>query len=240
MTPDDERLASYLEHGSWPDPDRGGSPGEPGPDASEHGEGLPAEAAVRLRNRLADADVWAQPPEDLLERIVADVEREPTAAVQPGQTASPEDPQQLVRGGRRRHRLRWGIAAVATAAIAAEIIVGVAISEPHNTTEVALAGTQLAAGASATASVRPTSSGLAITLDVSGLPPSAPGFFYQAWMKGTRGLVSIGTFHMRGGPSTVTLWSGVSLADYPTITVTREPEDGNPASSGQVVLTNRL
>jgi DNA-directed RNA polymerase specialized sigma24 family protein len=29
-----------------------------------------------------------------------------------------------------------------------------------------------------------------------------------------------------------------SLADYPAITVTREPEDGNPASSGQVVLTN--
>jgi hypothetical protein len=57
-------------------------------------------------------------------------------------------------------------------------------------------------------------------------------------MKGPRGLVAIGTFHLRGGPGTVELWSAVSLADYPTITVTREPEDGNPASSGQVVLTN--
>jgi hypothetical protein len=44
---------------------------------------------------------------------------------------------------------------------------------------------------------------------------------------------------MRGGPGTVELWSAVSLTDYPAITVTREPEDGNPASSGQVVLTNR-
>jgi hypothetical protein len=58
-------------------------------------------------------------------------------------------------------------------------------------------------------------------------------------MKGTRGLVTIGTFHQRGGPDTVDLWSAVSLADYPTITITREPEDGNPAPSGQVVLTNR-
>jgi hypothetical protein len=32
---------------------------------------------------------------------------------------------------------------------------------------------------------------------------------------------------MRGGPGTVELWSAVSLADYPVITVTREPEDGN-------------
>jgi hypothetical protein len=43
---------------------------------------------------------------------------------------------------------------------------------------------------------------------------------------------------MRGGPGTVELWSAVSLAGYPAITVTREPEDGNPASSGQVVLTS--
>ena len=81
-------------------------------------------------------------------------------------------------------------------------------------------------------------SGLAIELDVSGLPPSPRGFYYQAWMKGSRGLVTIGTFHLRGGPGAVELWSAVSLTDYPAITVTREPEDGNPASSGQVVLTN--
>ncbi len=97
---------------------------------------------------------------------------------------------------------------------------------------------RLAPAASATARLHATPSGLAIELDVSGLPPSPPGFYYQAWMKGPGGLVTIGTFHLRGGPGTVELWSAVSLADYPTITVTREPEDGNPASSGQVVLTN--
>jgi hypothetical protein len=75
--------------------------------------------------------------------------------------------------------------------------------------------------------------------DPDGWAEPPPGFYYQAWMKGPRGLVTIGTFHMRGGPGTVELWSAVSLTDYPAITVTREPEDGNPASSGQVVLTNR-
>src|SRR5438034_38664 len=67
-----------------------------------------------------------------------------------------------------------------------------------------------------------------------------PGYYYQAGMTGPRGLVTIGTFHLRGGPGTVELWSAVNLADYPTITVTREPEDGDPASSGQVVLTSHL
>ena len=113
------------------------------------------------------------------------------------------------------------------------------LDEQPPDTDVVLAGTRLAPAASATAKLHATPSGLAIELDVSGLPPSAPGFYYQAWMKGPRGLVTIGTFHMRGGPGTVELWSAVSLAGYPTITVTREPEDGNPASSGQVVLTNR-
>jgi hypothetical protein len=56
--------------------------------------------------------------------------------------------------------------------------------------------------------------------------------------RGPGGLVTIGASHLRGGPGAVELWSAVSLTDYPTITVTREPEDGNPASSGQIVLTN--
>ena len=48
-----------------------------------------------------------------------------------------------------------------------------------------------------------------------------------------KGLVSIGTFHT---PDKVILWAGVSLVDYPTLTVTLEPEDGDQTSSGQVVL----
>ena len=60
------------------------------------------------------------------------------------------------------------------------------------------------------------------------------GRFYQAWLKNAAGiLVPIGTFNQSGD---VTLWSGVPPTQYPTITVTRQQANGNPASSGQRVL----
>jgi hypothetical protein len=130
-------------------------------------------------------------------------------------------------------------AAMAALLAAAAVVIGIVVTRGPVTTDVALAGTRLAPAASAVAKLHATPSGLAIELDVAGLPPSPPGFYYQAWMKGPRGLVAIGTFHLHGGPGTVELWSAVTLAGYPAITVTREPEDGNPASSGQVVLTSR-
>ena len=136
----------------------------------------------------------------------------------------------------KRHAWRPWLAALLAAAA---VVIGIVVTRGPATTDVVLAGTRLAPAASATAKLHATPSGLAIELDVSKLAPSPPGFYYQAWMKGPHGLVTIGTFHMHGGPGTVELWSAVSLADYPTITVTREPEDGNPASSGQVVLTSR-
>ena len=144
------------------------------------------------------------------------------------------------RGGRRRTHIRRTVRAGAAALLAAAaVVIALVVTRGPATTDVVLAGTRLAPGASATAKMHATPSGLAVELDVSGLPPSPRGYYYQAWMKGPRGLVTIGTFHMRGGPAgTIELWSAVSLADYPVITVTREPEDGNPASSGQVVLTN--
>jgi hypothetical protein len=52
--------------------------------------------------------------------------------------------------------------------------------------------------------------------------------------------VSIGTFHLRGGEEPVILWSGVDPADYPAIWVTREPEDGDPGASDQVVMRGRI
>jgi hypothetical protein len=223
-----EWLADYLEQGrpgaEQPEPDV--------PDAAS------ADAAQRLRDLLADPDAWAEPPAGLLDQIAASIDSErvalagpPRPAAIPGRAAG--------RDGRRRTRMRRSAGAAAAALLAAAaVVIGVAVTRGPATSDVVLSGTRLAAGASATAKLHATPSGLAIELDVSGLPPSPPGFYYQAWMKGPRGLVTIGTFHLRGGPGAVELWSAVSLTDYPTITVTREPEDGNPASSGQVVLTN--
>jgi hypothetical protein len=44
---------------------------------------------------------------------------------------------------------------------------------------------------------------------------------------------------MRGGDE-VTLWAGVDIEDFPVMTVTLEPNDGDPASSGDVVLRGEL
>jgi hypothetical protein len=205
-------LAEYLEQGVR-------EPGPYAPDAAS------ADAARRLRDLLADPDGWAEPPAGLLGQILAGVDSERSR----GLAAAPPRP-------RMRRTVRAGAAALLAAAA---VVIGIVVTRGPATTDVVLAGTRLAPAASATAKLHATPSGLAIELDVSGLPPSPPGYYYQAWMKGPRGLVTIGTFHLRGGPGTVELWSAVSLTDYPAITVTREPEDGNPASSGQVVLTNR-
>jgi hypothetical protein len=207
-------LAEYLEQGAE-------EPGPYAPDAAS------ADAARRLRALLADPDGWAEPPAGLLDQILAG------AGTGTGSAAGRDDRRRQIQ---MRRTVRAGAAALLAAAA---VVIGIVVTRGPATTDVALAGTRLAPAASATAKLHATPSGLAIELDVSGLPPSPPGYYYQAWMKGPRGPVTIGTFHLRGGPGTVELWSAVSLADYPAITVTREPEDGNPASSGQVVLTNR-
>ena len=139
-------LAEYLEQGAR----------EPGPHAPDAAS---ADAARRLRDLLADPDGWAEPPAGLLDQILADVKSE---RVRP---AGPPRP-------RMRRTVRAGAAALLAAAA---VVIGIVVTRGPATTDVALAGTRLAPAAGATARLHATPSGLAIELDVSGLPPSAPG-----------------------------------------------------------------
>ena len=193
-----EWLAGYLEQGSH-------MPGTDAPDAAT------ANAARRLRVLLASPDLWSEPPGALLDQITASIGRERTVLAGPPPAAvtwSPANAANTARkDGRRRARMRPSAgAAVAALLAAAAVVIGIVVTRGPVTTDVALAGTRLAPAASAVAKLHATPSGLAIELDVAGLPPSPPGFYYQAWMKGAHGLVTIGTFHMRGGPGTVELW----------------------------------
>jgi hypothetical protein len=106
-------------------------------------------------------------------------------------------------------------------------------SSPKPDAQIALGPTELVPGASGSAKVRALQSGLEIRLDATGLPRRDGGKFYEAWLKGPKGLVPIGTFHEA---TNVTLWAGVSLEDFPTLTVTEEEADGDQASSGRKVL----
>ena len=70
-------------------------------------------------------------------------------------------------------------------------------------------------------------------------PAASPdGRYYQAWLKNSAGvLVPIGTFN---DAVNVTLWSGVPVTQFRTLTVTRQQANGNPASSGRRVLIGTI
>ena len=73
-------------------------------------------------------------------------------------------------------------------------------------------------------------------LSVAGLAPSESGF-YEVWLLGERGLVSLGSFTVGdGGDAVVELPVPVDPAGYESFDVSLEPDDGNPEHSGDSVL----
>ena len=195
-----------------------------------------------LRALLADPSAWAEPGPDLEDTVTAAVVRAAASAT-PGRSV-PAGVTQPRRGRRprvataprsRRPRIAW-LAGLAAAAAAAVIAVVVTVGGGSNATQfqAALSGTALAPGASAQVTLTQTQYGWRITLQGHGLPRLDNGYYYEAWLKNPAGiLVPIGTFNQ---PNNVTLWAGVPPTQYPTITITRQRADGNPASSGQRVL----
>ena len=222
----DEERISYLAG------DHAGAPGSLDPaDAAELDE---------LRALLADPAMWEVPGQHLEDTVVAAV----TGAASRETGDERSDPVASARGAAggelarkaRRSVVAWAAGAVAAAAIAIAIAIGVTSGTgTHATTfSAALSGTSLAPGATGQATLTQTTAGWRVTLHVSGLPRLDNGRFYQAWLKNAADiLVPIGTFNQSGD---VTLWSGVPPTQYPTITVTRQQANGNPASSGQRVL----
>jgi hypothetical protein len=101
-----------------------------------------------------------------------------------------------------------------------------------------VSGTPLAPQAHGSASLTKTTSGWRIQLSVTGLPHIENGRYYQAWLKNARNiLVPVGTFN---DARNVTLWSGVPVTQFRTLTVTVQPANGNPASSGKRVLSGTV
>jgi Anti-sigma-K factor rskA len=194
------------------------------------------DTATRFRDLLADHAVWAEPSPTGVDELLAAIQAESGGTVPPAAPAA--HPRQPSRG--RSRRLVLVAAAAGIVAVAGVVGVLARSADDGAGEDFAVAGTELAPDASGVATVEVTGSGVAIELDVSGLPPAGPGTYYQAWVKGPDGLVTVGTFHMRGGDDHVELWSGVPLDRYPTFTVTLQEEGAGQESSGQVVLSGEV
>ena len=169
---------------------------------------------------LANPSVWAEPGGELEDEVVDAVEDAPAPT-------------------RRHPWRRLALTAVAAAALIAVILfvsVGIVARTSSPDYRADLSGTPLAQNAHASVVVRHNNAGFHITLNAQGLPPLPAGEYYQAWLKNAaKVLVPIGTFS--SSDARITLWSGVSPKDYPTMTVTIEKADNDQRSSGRRVLT---
>jgi hypothetical protein len=210
---DEERYADYLEGGTLDDT----------LDDATRAE------LDEFRRLFASPSTWDEPPPELADDIVAEIRAE-----------VPDSLPTTVH--RRRAWLHPVVMAAAAAAVVLAVALGVvlALRDGDGGESFTLAATDVVPGASGSATVETTGSGLSISLTLDGLPPAEPGTFYQAWMRSDSGSVPIGTFHARDGDGPIELWSGVDVADYPTMTVTVQQEGAGPESSGIVVLRGEI
>ncbi len=187
------------------------------------------ESSPELAGRLAEQERALA----LTRSVAAEIEAPPALRAR-------IEAEQRAREPRRARRMAVIGAAAAAAAVVA-VAVGVAVSGSEQSGaqfHAALGPTALVPGASGEATLTKTTSGWRIELDATGLPRLDDGRFYQAWLRNAAGtLVPIGSFNEG---ENVTLWAGVSPADFTLLTVTRERADGDQSSSGEKVLVGTV
>ena len=179
---------------------------------------------------LRDPSLWQEPGNGLEDRVVGAISDEQRVVVP------------ITR--QRQWPGRFAAAAIGAAAAAAVVFVAVHRDDQQSAdASIAVVGTDLAAGISGKADITSVASGVRIDFSVKGLPRRDGGDFYEGWLKNCAGtaLVPIGTYH---DLDKATGWAGVSIDDYPVLTVTREhvapPKDSAQGSSGEVVVSGKL
>ena len=240
---------------------------DPDADASDV---TPAEqlALDRIGATLAGSAVWAGPSPDvrerLLDQVIADT-KEDTPVIADETDGVVERSAEVIDLGEARRARRGltaalaGIAGAVAAAVALTFVVP-RLSDNGDATTYEVAGTALTPDLDATVDVDPQGAGVAITLNIAGLPPAGEGEYYAAWlmrddamsdgdvmsddepMAGSMAdsMVGIGSFHWREGGIPIELWSGVDTDRYPVFVVTLQDEDDPPTASDRVVMTGRL
>jgi anti-sigma-K factor RskA len=172
-------------------------------------------------------------PESLKARTFAAIEREATANV--------------VRLVPQRRRWTRVAAIAATGAVTAvAFVAGSQLNRTDGTLELTAMLSAPRGPAQASVEVRKTGIGRVIRFESDRLPILPKGDYYELWFVGpgdTRerpNRISAGTFHPdEQGRSRVRFAAAVDPAEYPVLSVTAEPGDGNPERTGPEVLGSK-
>ncbi len=196
------------------------------------------EATARL---LTSAPKAVEPPPDLRVRTLAVLQRAAAAAE--------NDVERLDARPTRSRRpwLGWGLGgAFAVAAATAALVLGIQLGGDDGPAgELELRATLASASGDVTAFAEVVKLGIGREIDfrTDNLPILPKGEFYELWFAAPEDSVaspkriSAGTFHPdENGRTEATLTAAVDPALYPTLVVSAEPGDGNPAASGNDVL----
>jgi Anti-sigma-K factor rskA, C-terminal len=195
---------------------------------------LPSDRRAELQARVAASPELADRLAEQ-QKAVALAESAAAGVLAPDRLRARIDAPRDRRSSRAPRRVALAVGAAAAVATAIVVALGAfGSSSGPERFSAALRPTPSAPAASGEATLVKTSSGWRIELDAKGLPRLDGGRFYEAWLRSPAGvLVPVGTFNES---REVTLWAGVSPAEYPTLTVTRERANGDQASSGERVL----
>jgi anti-sigma-K factor RskA len=174
--------------------------------------------AVRHAHGTLKTAVGGPPPE-LKEWVLARVRTEP----------------------RRSPATRWTLwlpAAAAILLVAAVLGPGLLRMVPGPSDALAMTATSAAPRAGGELRGEQVGKNFKVELEAWGLPEPRTGEYYEMWYAREGGeRISCGTFQAQPhGHTTVNMSAPASAVAYPEVEVTLEPDDGNPGSSGKVVL----
>jgi anti-sigma-K factor RskA len=186
-----------------------------------------------------------EPPAGLRERTLTAVDRAARGRGGPGDTGVTGSLSGAVLD---RIRVVWRrpIVVVATVVLLAVLAVSTFTGrdtgqQPVTVPLVAVAGER----GSGEAMIRQSAEGLVIRLSLHDLPPSRTGTYYECWYVGERDSperprrVSGGTFIVpASGTAEVAMTTAADYRKYPGIAITLESDDGDPGTTGQVILVS--
>jgi anti-sigma-K factor RskA len=133
----------------------------------------------------------------------------------------------------------------AAAALLVVAVLGVGVLRTitdDSSTGVPLSATALAPEAGGEVQVEEVGENLRVELRVWDMPELEEDGYFEMWYYAEDGgRISCGTFRVGPeGRTTVNLTAPANARDYPEIEITREPDDGDPGSSGEEVLEGKL